>query len=292
MILLTAILGCGDKDDGGDSALACGSTQGFLYGHVFTPEGAFSTGTVEAYLDGELAASAPTDSQGAYELNVEGGNEYVLTAWSEEGCYAPDTAVTVLECTEREIDIQYEGCDTADKPNLYLYPDAATEMRVEVGLAPHQRIVASDPEYQDGWVGVARPDGRWEQGGQVFDFLFYEVSVTRPQSESLQTQRGWCATDLTEITEIVRDHGFTERETQDFWDGWVDDLPAAEGYVVYPQRRVRRMADLALTPRLPVERLWLVIEPATSCSMPPTPITPLRREGAHGVEWGVILRGF
>ncbi|MCP4806277.1 MAG: hypothetical protein GY913_34740 [Proteobacteria bacterium] len=286
------MMGCVGGGEPTDSGAQCGSTEGFVYGHLFDESAAFSTGTIEAWQDGELVTFVETDSQGAYELNLEGGFEYVLTAWNDEGCYAPDTTLTLLECTEHEIDIRFEGCDVADKPNLYLYPESPTEMTVELGLARHQRVVDSVPDYGDGWSGVALPDGRWEQDGQVHDFLFYEVSVTRPQSESLQTERGWCAADLAEITELVRAHGFTERETQDFWDGWVEDLPPADGYVVYPQRRVRRMAELTLTPRLPVERLWLVVEPASTCSMPPTAIAPLRREGAHGVEWGVILRGF
>lgn len=291
--MLYMLLACvGDKSIATDSGVQCGSTQGFISGHLFDQDGAFTTGTVGAYLDGELVDQVETDSQGAYELNLEGGHEYVLTAWNDWGCYAPDTSITLAECTEREVDIQWEGCDTADKPNLYIYPSSPTEMTVELTLDDKQRVVASDPDYGDGWSGMALPDGRWEQDGQVFDFLFYEVSVTRPQSQSLQTERGWCAQDLGEITELVRAHGFTERETQDFWDGWVEDLPPADGYVVYPQRRVKRMAELTLTPRLPVERLWLVVEPAIECSMPPTPISPLRREGEHAVEWGVILRGF
>lgn len=300
MIILFVALGCikGSGSDSGEAdsgEMECGSTDGFVSGTVTSNGGnPVSVGTVKAYPNGDEEGSitTATSSDGSYELNLGGGIDWVLTAWDSEECYASDVTLSVVECTEEVVDFTLDDCVTADKPNLYLYPDEPTRMRVGLKLDPKQRVVASEPVYDDGWRGTAWPDGTWTQDGERFDFLFYELSLAPWQHESLRSERGVCAADLAEITELVRAFGFNEREVSDFYEGWVEDLPHAEQYAVYPQRHVRRMAGLEIEPEMRVERLWLVVEPAPTCTLEGFEVHPLDRSGAHGVEWGVVLEGF
>ena len=297
MFLAIAALGCikSTGDSGLDSGAVCGSTDGFVFGTVTNDGGSpVSAATVKAYPGGDEEGSIETQTttDGTYELNRTGGIDWVITAWDSDDCYAGDHTVSVVECTEEQLDLALDDCVTADKPNLYLYPEEPTKTSVGLRLDPKQRVVASDPVYDEGWSGTAWPDGTWTQDGQRYDFLFYEVSLAPWQHDSLRTERGLCAEDLSQITQIVREYGFDEREVADFHEAWVEDLPDAELYAVYPQRRVARMAGLQIEPPLRVERLWLVIEPAESCDLARMDIQPLDRTGAHGVEWGVILDGF
>ncbi|HJN76591.1 MAG TPA: hypothetical protein QGF58_21860 [Myxococcota bacterium] len=296
MIIALTALGCvGSTGESGlDSSAECGSTEGFVYGTVTRGSSPAAAATVKAYPGGEEEGSirTQTNTDGQYELNLTGGVDWVITSWDNSDCYSDDQTVSVVECVEEEIDFDLDECISADKPNLYLYPDEPTKMSVRLRLDPKQNVIASEPAYEDGWAGVAWPDGTWTQGGERFDFLFYEVGLTPSQHASLRTKRGMCAQDLSQITDIVREYGFDEREVSDFHEAWVEDLPDADLYAVYPQRHVARLAGLQLDPPLRVERLWLVIEPAESCDLAPMDIHPVDRSGAHAVEWGVVLDGF
>lgn len=298
MFTFIAALGCikAPAGDSGvsDSGAVCGSTQGFLFGTVTNDGGSPTSATVKAYPNGdeEGAIETATNADGQYELNLEGGTDWVITAWDSDECYAADTTVSVVECTEEQVDLQLDDCVTADKPNLYLYPQEPTRMTVEVELKDKQTMVASDPAYGDGWSGTAWPNGTWTEQGERFDFLFYEVSLSPRQHANLPPGPTTCAADLGQLTDIVRAYGFNEREVVDFHEAWVEDLPHAEQYAVTPMRSVDRMAQVRMDPPLRLERVWFLVEPAETCDLGLLDIEPMDRSGAHAVEWGVILDGF
>ena len=92
---------------------------------------------------------------------------------------------------------------------------------------------------------------------------------------------------------VLEAYGFDAREVDDFVEGWRLDLPPAGAYAVYPQREVGFAAALRISPPLPVERVWFLVEDAGACdgALPAPEVAPLDRRGAHGVEWGVVLKG-
>ena len=233
------------------------------------------------------------DGAGGYELNVEGGS-WILYA-SDGVCFSEDTPMDVEACEEYVVDIELIDCDTADKPNLYLYPEVDTPMSVRVHTTNRQHMVASAPEHGDrGWRGVAHPDGTFSVDGERWPFLFYEVSLAPWQSRSFQRSEGWCLPEegaVDAMAELLGDYGFNAGERDDFVDAWIHDLPPNRGgYAVYPQHRVAHTAGLELSRSLPVERLWLVVEDGAGCTALPEPVVlPMERRGAHGVEWGVVL---
>jgi hypothetical protein len=292
-----------DDDDTGeawsdDTGVQCGSTQGFVYGTVSGPYSSDPNGAaiVRAYDPGaDTTVEAEHDGSGNYELNLEGGSEYILYA-EYDYCYSGDYSVTVDECEEYQVDIVIEDCDVADKPNLYLYPDGDTEMAVRVSHGRKQQIVASDPPHGElGWAGIAHPDGTFTQDGERAPFLFYEVSLAPWQGRHLQRDAGWCVKAegaVEAMADILALYDFNAREVDDFVDAWTHDLPPAAAYTVYPQRDVDYMAQLKLDPDLPIDRLWLLVEEGSGCAPLFEPVVePMDRRGAHGVEWGVILHG-
>ncbi len=302
-LLLLGLVACGEKEDDtgetGDSGATCGSTQGFVFGTV-TFEGSPATqATVIAEDGGGVQVTAATDAAGSYELNLDPG-DWTLYA-TQDHCFSTDASVSVAECEEYSQDISIFSCDTADKPNLYLYPGVDTPTRVELSVDRRQSLVASDPPYRGGWQGIAHPDGTFTIGGQRAPFLFYEVSLAPWQPHALlQREEGFCISGddagdaaLWRLAELLEDYGFNAAEVDDFVEAWRNDLPDSPVYAVYPQHEVDGMAELRVEPALPVERLWLLIEASPACTVPREAIIePLDRTGPHGVEWGVVLEGF
>ncbi|MFT5686550.1 MAG: hypothetical protein ACI8RZ_007506 [Myxococcota bacterium] len=297
-LLLPGLIGCGEKeDDSGDidSGIACGSTQGFVYGTVTFDGAPAGKGTVFAEDTSGTQVTAVTTSAGSYELNLDPG-DWTLFA-NQYHCYSEDITVSVVECEEHSQDILIKSCDTADKPNLYLYPQVDTPTSVSLSVDRKQALVASDPPYDGGWHGIAHPDGTFTIGDDRAPFLFYEVSLAPWQPRVLlQREEGFCVSGkhaLWSLAGLMEDHGFNAAEVDDFVEAWRVDLPDAPVYAVYPQHEVAGMAELHIEPDLPVDRLWLLIEAEPACTVPQEAVVvPMNRTGAHGVEWGVVLEGF
>ncbi|HCH66398.1 MAG: hypothetical protein CL927_09755 [Deltaproteobacteria bacterium] len=246
----------------------------------------------------DVMYTATTDSDGFYELEVTPFEVLYVEAYTDEGCWSYTQEVDAEACLLQTVDIDIQDCDVADKPNLYLYPETDTFTRVKLELDPRQKVVASIPEYRPrGWRGIAHTDGTWsELGLRVRDpFLFYEVSLAGWQARSLQRDTGWCipfggVSAVYAMADILADYGFDARERDDFVDAWVHDLPPSDSYAVYPQIEVEAYAGLDIRPALPIDRLWLVVDDGAGCAPRQVPeVVPFDRDGAHGVEWGVIL---
>lgn len=287
----------------GCATVECGSTQGFVTGKVTNPNG--GTVTVMAITQSGVVAEATPDDDGTYELNLAGDLTWTISARSDEGfsdtgffggtsCFSSDHTVKVKACKEYTINLNISSdCLTADKPNLYLYPDTDTPMSVTLDHDVRQDVFASDPPYGDGWKGTAHPDGTFTTAdGTHAPFLFYEITVLPRQGRTFQRASGVCLSAdeaVQGMADLLGAYGFNARERDDFVKAWTGTLPSYPRYAVYPQQRVDQVVGLELTPSLPVERVWLVVEDGTYCDLDPFVPMPLARKGAHGVEWGVVL---
>jgi len=285
----------GGTDGGGDTGPACGSTQGFVHGTVSGPYSPDPNpyAQVQAVSSDGTIVPAELGGDGSYELNLEGGS-WTLRAMAE-GCPADDLPQVVEACQDDLVDIHVPPCDVADKPNLYLYPARPTPTRVRLLSTDRQRVVASAPAYpQDGWQGLALPDGSFQTGGQRAPYLFYELSLAPWQSRRMQTDQGWCLPQegaVQAMAELLGAYGFSAPEREDFVDAWTLDLPPSpDGYAVYPQTEVSFAGQVEIQPRLPLQRLWLRVEDGAGCVEGREPVVvPFDRSGPHAVEWGVIL---
>ena len=285
-----------DTNTGDDTGVLCGSTQGFVYGVVRSEQ----TGDVVAWAT--LTAISSSDAkmytasdEGAFELHLEGDQTWDIQAEDGDGNISQTISLAVEACVEYEQDFMIFDKVTADKPNLYLYPDADTPTTVALELRGGATLEAVAPALP--WRGVAHPDGTFtDRQGETWGYLFYEVGLPRWQVRLAQHDAGWCLageTVLDDLAEILLDYGFNAREVDDFVEAWRHDLPPAPRYGVYPQPEIAEQNGGWIEPGLPLSRLWLQIEPGDDCLPRLTPeIVPLDREGPHAVEWGVILRGF
>lgn len=175
----------------------------------------------------------------------------------------------------------------ARAPNLYLYPEATTEVSVRLGFPQGGVVWQSEPPYGDGWQVSVDPsglmDGRW-------DYLFYEARLPR----RVQTQRGWVVggDDLEgELRGLLSELGFRGREIDDFADYWVPQLAGAQWWAAYPMEPDTLVTlEIEPAPRR-VHRVWLYLEPlAGPVSLPEPTLDVLPdREGFFAAEWGVVL---
>jgi hypothetical protein len=294
LMLVFAGLAAGCVDKGDDSgASECGSTQGFVSGALTGPSGgAASSGAQVLAVDSAGAShSGEVAADGSYELNLDPGI-YIVTA-TDGVCWSEDRMIEVEVCSEQVLDLAIENCDTADKPNLYLYPERDQPTSVVLRHGPRQSVFASAPTYGQGWWGVAHVDGTFSVEGERWPYLFYELSLRGWQSELFQRDEGWCLAEdgaVDAMSELLGDYGFDARERLDFVEGWEHDLPPSRhGYAVYPQTEVEHAGGVVIRPALPLSRLWLLVEDGAACDVDAPGVEPFDRAGPHAVEWGVVL---
>jgi hypothetical protein len=212
---------------------------------------------------------------------------------------------------------EHSSVFSVGKPNVYLYPEAETDVNVWLAFVAGGRMTASEPEYIEGWDVTATPEGkitayepvwfldpeagepwpiptRGEPAGE-YDFLFYEGEVASPG----QLDRGWVVAQGDAerfFREKLAAYGFNERERGDFLEYWVPRLVYYPLYAVYPQvdedydglvsMSVFPEPDSVLRVVFTVRGLWEGAELA----LPEPTVAPFERGGFTVVEWGVILK--
>ena len=179
--------------------------------------------------------------------------------------------------------------DTADKPNIYLYPQGTTQVSVELQFKKGNFLLVSDPEYGTGWDVTVEPGGLIDG---KYGFLFYEATV----GPGFQMDQGHnvAAIDLEDwLLSALPAYGLNETETTDFVDFWCYNLPLAQWYRFYPQYEavVSQQIGLKIVPQPDsLLRLWFVITPADGPANLTEPvIAPFNRQGFTAVEWGVVV---
>lgn len=181
-----------------------------------------------------------------------------------------------------------------EKPNIYLYPETRTDVRVALGH-PDQ-ITVSIPEYPaDGWKVTAYPNGNLTNAdGKEYGYLFYESEIP---DFSFQYENAFYlpAEDRADTFErILTLYGLNETEKADFKEYWCGRLPAGKDYYMYPQ--INEACDLVSPLEIApapdsVFRLWFVYKEANGEN--PTIKEPIPerfvRDGFAVVEWGGMV---
>ncbi|OGD76789.1 MAG: hypothetical protein A2Y64_02890 [Candidatus Coatesbacteria bacterium RBG_13_66_14] len=233
---------------------------------------------------------ATTDEKGRYSIEeiLPGAYDAVCRSGYYEPAYALDIAVAAGEKLTYDFILGYMM--EVEKPNIYLYPEAATEVTVRLGFPAGGGVTISEPTYADGWTVGVEPGGEIEGG---YGHLFYEAQVPA----DWQFDRGWVVQQrqLEEFFgENLAAHGFDGRETTDFIEYWVPRLDDKAFYVIYPQyaRDIEPLITLSVEPE-PAEifRLYYVISGVDSVDryVPEPEIPSFHRSGFTVCEWGVVL---
>lgn len=229
-----------------------------------------------------LSDAPAVASSGRFESELAAGDYAVRLLEQCYGC----TAFSVTDGDCAEVELQYYEPSYADAPNVYIYPEQLTGVRVRVAGA--DRITASDPLYpRGGWTALAWPDGRLLTSEGTRDFLFYETALP---DRYYQFSEGWCADGQhaqLSIEDAMVHYGFLDDEIADFSEFWDPVFPESGQVTVYPQ--VSDLPGLRIEPRPDhTLRVWFVVEPGCHAVTEPT-IEEAIRQGFHAAEWGVVL---
>lgn len=201
------------------------------------------------------------------------------------------------------ISIPFQGCDPDDdenecdtcimvyKPNIYIYPDEQIELSVNLKFPMGGKIVASNPEYGNGWNILVDTSGLINN---TYPYLFYEST----QPDVWQRNYGWIiqADNLESFfRQNMADYGFNDREINDFIEYWIPRLTDYPLYTIYPQTKsiiddVIQL-DFSKQPEN-ILRLFYVINGHNQLQNKLTApiIDGFKREGYFVAEWGVILK--
>jgi hypothetical protein len=242
----------------------------------------------------ELVTPPLTAATAEHVINFHLGSDYVLRL------YTTDTNPLV-----------------AGKPNIYLYPEAETDVNVWLSFISPGRMTASEPDYLEGWDVTVTPEGKisayepvyfidpetgepWPvptrgEPAESYDFLFYEGEVASPG----QLDYGWVV-DRGNVEnfflEKLAAYGFAGREIEDFVDYWAPRLVDYPKYAVYPQAGAdyEKLVSMSVFPApdsvlrvvFTIRGLW---EGAELAPTEPV-IATFERRGFTVAEWGVILK--
>lgn len=262
----------------------------------FFADAAIAHQTVEV-LSGDVSfGSFTTDDEGRFGFyNMPTGDLTFRFAYDQFGGGGEIIEVQATKESGRTYhDLQFFEPAQAAKPNIYLYPPAATDVDVTLSFPQGGRVTTSDPGYGDGWHVQVAPDGRiTAPDGSQHTFLFYESE----QPTEVDTSTGWLVDGAAldqNLAGIMGELGFQGQEIVDFTDWWTprilaDDAPV---YAVYPvvDDALGAMIGLDIQPRPDhVRRVLLVVRPLQAPVMlAPPSFAPVSRDGFSVFEWGVV----
>lgn len=216
------------------------------------------------------------------------------------GLWAHRPAVWVEDPWGRSVRLRRADLERAEacEPYVYVYADPGTA--VSVAPVPPLAWRHTLPYGPEGWVGVARRDGRVEVGGAWHDALLWEGDAGwLPPPDGAVVVRG------DEVAPLLRRAapalGLEGREAQAFVDAWawVDAVPWVSVGFHDPATVARRFPLAVAPPPTQTLRVLLdvtLLEEAPADGVPtgadPTwvPAAVDRGSGVVVVEWGGIVR--
>lgn len=180
------------------------------------------------------------------------------------------------------------GPVVAEKPVIYLYPEAETDVKIELDY--NGALLCTYPEYDGGWSVIASPDGTLRDAvtGKEYSYLFWEgvVDIEWDMTRGYVI-KGSETADFLE--ETLTKMGLSPRERNDFITYWLPRM-ANNPYnlITFQNELYIESAVLSITP-IPdsVLRVFMVYQPLEKPIEVEEPeIQPFEREGFAVVEWG------
>lgn len=225
---------------------------------------------------------------------ISGGNYdgtlYICSYATNESGTAYSDAKPITFYYYGEPDPNCPDCPIALKPNIYLYPTKAEQLQVSLSFPQNGNVVASLPEYGQGWNVNVQPDGTIDSR---YGYLFYESA----QPDVWQKSQGWSVktSDLKAFFEQnLAQYGFAGKEISDFTEYWIPLLTQYEYFSIFPQNKQTVASVISLnishTPDN-IQRLFYYIEGLSSKASLPAPRIEkdFSRNGFYATEWGVVL---
>lgn len=188
------------------------------------------------------------------------------------------------------VSILLTGCTDmkSEKPVIYLYPEQAQEVYVQLEL--DGEFTCTYPEYDNGWKVKAYPDGtlRDQVTGKEYNYLFWEGT----SETEYDLSRGFVVEgkDTAEFLEEKLAYlGLNERESNEFIVYW---LPRMEennyNLITFQGEKYTEHAKLKISPEPDsILRVFMAYKPLDKpVDISEQELEPFEREGFTVVEWG------
>lgn len=179
------------------------------------------------------------------------------------------------------------------KPVIYLYPQVPTN--VSVKLAPQGGFSYTEPEYGNGWLVRAEPNGNLTElkSGRNYPYLFWEGrgGIYQTPDKGFVVARNEVHNFLIEKLAKL---GLNKKETADFLEFWEPRMQSAPYYFVtfLGTRAMDQIAPIIINPAPDtIIRILMDFAPLNAPMQVQEPLirTP-ERKGFTVVEWGGVLR--
>lgn len=183
--------------------------------------------------------------------------------------------------------IVLSSLNDARKPAIYLYP--TTDMNIKVKVDVNGFMYKDIPAYGKGWDVFTTKEGLIEN---KYDYLFYEALLFR----LVLPAEGWVVeySNLeTWFNEKLPELGLNEKESAQFMEYWLEELPVANYYEIklLDETFLTKNMTLSISPEPDTMiRLIFNFRPLLEKETINEPFisTPIRN-GFTVVEWGGLL---
>lgn len=200
-----------------------------------------------------------------------------------------DLCISEFKALSNEAQYEMNGEGGAAKPVIYLYPEKATAINVQ--LAFKGKLHTTYPEYpQNGWQVTAYPDGKIidKKDGQEYSYLFWDGHW----DVDWNIQEGFVVKGSETrafLQKTLADMGMQPKEYNEFIVYWLPLMQNnAYNLIHFSREQYEALAGLTITPQpesiLRVFMVWRGLE--SPIQIPPQHFTPFLRKGFTVVEWG------
>ncbi len=175
------------------------------------------------------------------------------------------------------------------KPVLYLYPEEATEVSLELDY--EGLVTAEYPQSTNGtWEVLADPDGTLSMNGRTYPYLFWEG--VSPLTQSFEFSEGFSVNRSDAISfleEKLTLLGLNEKEQTDFITYWLPKMQGHEWTTVrFLYEEYEELAEWTISPAPDTFiRVFVIMEGSDQeVNLPQQILVPAVRQGFTAVEWG------
>lgn len=192
--------------------------------------------------------------------------------------------VDFLTVTAGEFELDPDVCY---KPVIYLYPEEQCTVSVQLSL--NGALTCTYPEYRDGWIVTASPDGTLtDEEGQTYNYLYWEGDTDMEYDLS----RGFCVRGedtAAFLEDALAKLGLNRREANEFIVYWLPLMQEnAYNVITFQRDAYTDAAGLYVIPApdtlIRVFMAWRGVDEAIE--LEPQELTAPPRVGFTVVEWG------
>lgn len=204
----------------------------------------------------------------------------------------PDDAFYPFCIQNSSFECQVMG-QCVDKPVIYLYPEATTD--VIVRLDYDGTLIADYPTFDEelgGWSVTAQPDGTLTNhaDGKEYSYLFWEGQSAESIDWDLSTGFVVAGSDTREfLQDTLAEIGLTPKEYNEFIVYWYPKMKDnAYNLIHFAAEQYTDTAPLTITPEPDnMLRVFMVYKPLPKAiAISPQTFAPFERSGFTVVEWG------